>query len=84
MKKRTFRFDTRIVYGTATLGGFLVLTALAGFYAIGAMDDSYELTSTKTARKLVLAGGVDALSRAPLLLSPVRPFPVPPAPRARR
>jgi methyl-accepting chemotaxis protein/methyl-accepting chemotaxis protein-1 (serine sensor receptor) len=58
MKKRTFRFDTRIVYGTATLGGFLVLTALAGFYAIGAIDDSYELTSTKTARKLVLAGNI--------------------------
>jgi methyl-accepting chemotaxis protein/methyl-accepting chemotaxis protein-1 (serine sensor receptor) len=58
MKKRTFRFDTRIVYGTATLGGFLVLTALAGFYAIGVVDDSYELTSTRTARKLVLAGNL--------------------------
>jgi methyl-accepting chemotaxis protein/methyl-accepting chemotaxis protein-1 (serine sensor receptor) len=58
MKKRTSRFDTRIVYGTATLGGFLVLTAVAGWYAIGAIDDSYELTSTKTARKLVLAGSL--------------------------
>jgi methyl-accepting chemotaxis protein/methyl-accepting chemotaxis protein-1 (serine sensor receptor) len=58
MKKRTFRFDTRMVYGTAALGGCLVLTALAGFYAIGAMDDSYEITSTKTARKLVLAGNI--------------------------
>ncbi len=58
MKKRTFRFDTRIVYGTATLGGFLVLTALAGLYAIGSIDDSYEITATKTARKLVLAGNI--------------------------
>jgi len=58
MKKRTFRFDTRMVYGTATLGGFLIVTALAGFYAIGTIDDSYEITSTKTGRKLVLAGNI--------------------------
>ena len=58
MKQRTFRFDTRIIYGTAALGGFLVLTALAGYYAIGNLDDSYELTATKTARKLVLASNI--------------------------
>jgi methyl-accepting chemotaxis protein/methyl-accepting chemotaxis protein-1 (serine sensor receptor) len=60
MQKRTFRFDARIVYGTAALGGFLVLTAAAGFYAIGSLEDSYEITATRTSRNLVLAGNIRA------------------------
>jgi methyl-accepting chemotaxis protein/methyl-accepting chemotaxis protein-1 (serine sensor receptor) len=58
MKQRTFRFDTRIVYGTGALGAFLVVTALAALYAVATLDDSYEVTATRTTRKLALAGNI--------------------------
>ena len=58
MKQRTFRFDTRLVSGTTVLGAFLVVAVLGALYAVGTLADSYEVTTTKTARKLALVGSI--------------------------
>ena len=57
MRNNKLTLGAKISLTTALLAAILVVMAGYGFYAIAAIDGSFETTANKTAHRAVLIGG---------------------------